>query len=336
MAFKMIQEGMDVTALARGKRLADLKEHGLVLENGITGEIESAPVKVVEALKPDDKYDLIMVVMRKNQALQILDTLAANKHGEILFMMNNVSGFKELTDALGKERIMVGFPLPGGRRKDHMMQIIPATEKKPYTIPIGEVDGTIKPRTKRIAQLLEKMEGYKVEIRKDMDAWLKYHAAVLGVSFTPALFATDIDVNRFAETRDAIVLAIRGIRAAFAALKKAGVPMSPKLFILLKILPEPLLVLIFKNAVKEKEMEISGEGHLRDAKDEMLHLIQEFREFVRSKGVETPFLDSLWRYAEDPNMPLLPEGSKEIPVSWKGVGIFGGIVAAIIALLIFL
>ena len=52
---------------------------------------------------PDDAYDLVLVIMRKNHALQILPVLAANRHTpNVLFLMNNAAGPSALVDALGK------------------------------------------------------------------------------------------------------------------------------------------------------------------------------------------------------------------------------------------
>lgn len=58
--------------LACGERLAQLRVHGIVLVDSLTGLEEVVCPRVVEALDPEDAYDLVLVVMRKNQALQIL------------------------------------------------------------------------------------------------------------------------------------------------------------------------------------------------------------------------------------------------------------------------
>ena len=43
-----------------------------MLVDSLTGLEEVVCPRVVEALDPEDAYDLVLVVMRKNQALQIL------------------------------------------------------------------------------------------------------------------------------------------------------------------------------------------------------------------------------------------------------------------------
>ncbi|TVR36170.1 MAG: hypothetical protein EA388_04800 [Nitriliruptor sp.] len=105
MAARLHEAGQDVSLLARGQRLHDLKYHGVVLQDEESGEQEVAHVPVVEALGPDDHYDLVMVVMRKNQAQDILPLLATNPHvSTYLFLMNNAEGPAPLVETLGADR----------------------------------------------------------------------------------------------------------------------------------------------------------------------------------------------------------------------------------------
>jgi hypothetical protein len=48
------QAGVDITLLARGRRLADLWEHGIVLESLATRELTVVRIPLVESLLPDD------------------------------------------------------------------------------------------------------------------------------------------------------------------------------------------------------------------------------------------------------------------------------------------
>ena len=70
------EAGQDVTLLARGRRLADLREHGVVLEDFRTGPRTTTQVPLVERLGPEDDYDLALVVMRRNQIPSVLPMLA--------------------------------------------------------------------------------------------------------------------------------------------------------------------------------------------------------------------------------------------------------------------
>ncbi|WP_423188379.1 ketopantoate reductase family protein [Alkalibacterium sp. f15] len=276
-AERLAEANHDVSILDRGERLDQLREQGVVIIDHSTEEKTVTRVPVVESLNEDDYYDLIIVPMRKNKALEILPTLAKNKKvPTFLFMMNNAEGSKRLVDALGKERVMMGFPLPGGKREGHAMRMLSVNEKNKWALPIGEADGTIRERTKKIADVLGSMRGYKVDIRTDMDDWLKCHVAILIVSFVPAAYAASLDIERFERTQDAIVLAIRAQREAFKALRSVGVKMSPSAVIKFsEWTPEPVMIPIWKKALGVELYKVAF-AHLEEAEDEMNHLHQEF------------------------------------------------------------
>ncbi len=53
-AARLQEARQEVSILARGQRLADIREHGIVLEDGDTGQRTTTCVNVVEQLAPDD------------------------------------------------------------------------------------------------------------------------------------------------------------------------------------------------------------------------------------------------------------------------------------------
>jgi 2-dehydropantoate 2-reductase len=218
-ATRLHKTGHDVSLLARGQRLADLRRHGVVLEYVVTGRIEATRVKVVEALNPDDDYDLIMVVMRKDQTRDILPMLAANRHAHtVLFLQNNAAGFGAYIKALSSDRVMAGFPTAGGERRGHVMRVMPLDW---VAMPVGETDGRITERTRAVARLL-RSTGKRVEIRRDMEAWLVTHVADIAVF--GGLFAAVLDPARYGRTRDAMLLGVRARTEALRAQQAAGVP----------------------------------------------------------------------------------------------------------------
>jgi ketopantoate reductase len=199
--------------LARGQRLAELRKHGIVWVDVQTEEETVTRVSVVEGLAPDDAYDLVLVIMRKNHALQILPVLAANRRTpNVLFLMNNAAGPEAFIEALGQERVLIGFPNSAGYRAGHCVHCLTGTEDDKAYVPFGEVDGRITDRTREVAHILESAPGFGAEIRTDMDTWLKYHVALLFPSLAPALRAAGTDNYRLARTRDLVVLAVRAMR----------------------------------------------------------------------------------------------------------------------------
>lgn len=320
MAARLHEAGHEVSLLARGQRLADLEDHGVVLEDEVTGAREVAHVPVVERLDPDDAYDLVMVVMRKNQAEAILPDLAANRHvPTFLFMMNNAEGPQRLVDALGADRVLLGFPLPGGHRDGHVVRIVPVDEQNTYALPIGEVDGVVRDRTRAVAEVLGSMRGYDVDIRDDMDAWLKYHACVTITALGPAVCAADIDMRRLARTRDLLILSLRAIKEAFRGLRKdLGIRPAPRSFRLLELLPEPVWVWLLRREMDEGHAKASIEGHSAAARDEFDHVARELLEQLHAAGTETPTIERLLPYV-DPATPPWPDGASDVPMRWSGL-----------------
>jgi ketopantoate reductase len=315
-AARLREGGNDVSILARGQRLADLREHGIVLVDVLTKQQTVTRVDVVEALAPDDAYDLVLVIMRKNHALAILPTLAANKHTpNVLFLMNNAAGPGALVEALGQERVLIGFPNSAGYREGHVIHCLAGTEDDPALVPFGEVDGHITDRTQQMARILESAPGFGAEIRTDMDTWLKYHVALLMPSLGPALYAAGTDNYRLARTRDLVVLSTRAIREGFRVLQAMGLPVTPSKFRVFEWVPEPILILAVRRLLANELMEVALVKHANAARDEVKHLADEFLALARATSVPTPTIDRLYPYL-DPDTPPVADGSAEIPLRW--------------------
>lgn len=297
MAARLNEAGEDVTLLARGKRLEDLKEYGAIINIEGTEIEEVEKVKVVDSFKPDDYYDLVIIAMRKNHADLIISDLAKNKNvPTYLFMGNNAAGPEALINALGKDRVMLGFPYPGGHREDPKVVVLKIDEKKQYKIPVGEVDGEIRPRTEDVAELLRKMRGYKVEIRTDMVYWLKYHAAMLMSGFVPAIYASGIDMKKLGNDKELLYDAMKATKEAIKALELSGIPPSPKVIKVFKYIPNFLMVALIGWMMRKEFAKSSVEGHPRDARDEMEYIYKELMTNIDRNKVDIPSIDKLSKY----------------------------------------
>ena len=188
--------------------------------------------------------------------------------------------------------------------------------KRQARVTIGEVDGEKTPRVQRIAAAFQRA-GFPVVISPDMDAWLKWHAALV-LPLAGAIYAAGGDNYRLARTRDAVVLAVRAIREGFAALRNLGFPMAPRSLWPYAWLPEPLLVPLAQRYLDTTLAEIALTGHANAARDEMKAFADEFRDLCRTAGVPTPNWDRLYGYI-DPTVPPLPEGSAKLGLDWNGL-----------------
>ncbi len=286
--------GKDVTLLARNNYYHFLKENGIVLVNEFTGEKTIDNLKLTNSLDGEDTYDLGIVIMRKNSIKKLLPDLAGMKNiRHFLFMGNNANGFDEYLNYLPEEKILFGFPGGGGSRMDHIVHYIDSEKPngKRMAVTLGEIDGTIKPRTKEIQNLF-KTSGIPVNIVNDIDSWLKYHVAfVLPVG--GALLKSG-DNYKLAEDEDTIRKYIRAVQEGGKVLKLLGWTRSYNIkFRLFNWLPEGMLISILKKVFNSKFAEVAMMMHVNAAGDEMLELGNEFRKLTERSKMKTPNLDEL-------------------------------------------
>jgi 2-dehydropantoate 2-reductase len=166
------ESGQEVSVLARGKRLADIRDHGLQLEDSVTGKQTTARVKTVERLDADDDYDLVLIILPKNRISEVLPILAANRHTpNVMFFGNNAAGPGEMEEALGRSRVLLGFPGAAAvSRNHHIRYLIMSAREQPTTI--GELDGSRSSRVKATGDAF-RAAGFPVAMSSSMDAWLK-------------------------------------------------------------------------------------------------------------------------------------------------------------------
>ena len=320
-AGKLHQAGFEVTLLARGKRLIELNEQGLVLIEDSSTKLEHIPVRITDRLAPEDGYDLVLVVVRKNQLTSVLPALAANKGTpNVLFLVNNAQGPAELIQALGSERVLLGFPGAGGQRLDGIVRY-KLTARSLQVTTIGERDGQKTERIEAIARMLEKA-GFPVAISDQMDAWLKTHAVVVS-PVANALYLAGGSNYRLARTRDGLLLMIRAVKEGLRALHALDVPITPVKYRLLEWIPEPLLLAVLRIGFATPQAELVLARHANAARDEMSVIDEEVRALARRSGVATPAMNALSCYL-DPAFPTLPEGQARLPIEWRPIAAWVG------------
>jgi 2-dehydropantoate 2-reductase len=291
-AARLKEAGHEVALLARGRRLADLIQHGIILEDAFTRRRTRTIVDLVDALRPDDSYDLILVIVRKSQVAEVLPSLSANWNTPaVLFLVNNAAGPDELA-AVGQDRLLIGFPGAGGTREGHVVRYLLAGRRQPTSI--GEPDGRLTPRLDEIAGAL-RAAGFQVAIRRDMDAWLKTHVALVS-PLANALYLAEGDIYRLAGDREALSLLVQAVREGFRVLRLLGVPVTPPGFRLLEWVPQKYLINLLQKRLATEQAELAIARHANAARDEMKQLAGEFQALVRESGLKTPAIDRLCEY----------------------------------------
>ncbi len=306
------ESAQDVSVLAKGKRLADLREHGIQLESVVTGMQTTVRVNVVEWLEADDDYDLVLAILPKNHVSEVLPILAANRQTpSVMFFGNNAAGPQEMIEVLGRDRVLLGFP--GAAAVAHgprIRYLILSAREQPTTI--GELDGTNSPRVKAI-RVAFRAAGFPVTLCSNMSAWLKTHAAEI-IPTACALYMVAGDAHRLARTRTALLLMLRAIREGYRVLHEYGIPVTPAKHRVIEWLPESVLLALARRMVKRDTTTIKI-GHARGARNEMKLIADEFRSLARETSVPMPAMDHLYQYL-DSTMDPVADGSSNKPINW--------------------
>lgn len=289
-AARLAAAGYDVTLIARGRRLADLREHGLVVEDVGSGERSvRRDVRVLAAIPADEAFAFCLALVRKTQLADALQVLAqAEGVGAFVVMANNAEGPDAIVRALGRERVLLGFANAGGERDGETVRVM-VSRRSPVTL--GEVDGRSSDRLRLLAQAFRDA-GAAVRLEPHMDAWLRYHVAIVG-PFANALYAVGTDNRALAADRDTLRLALRAVREAVGVVGAHGHPLRPPALRGVLAIPDALLLPLLRRLVALPIMDVGGARHARAARDEMDALNAELVSLARAAGVATPAMDAL-------------------------------------------
>ena len=276
-AYKLKSGGIDTSILARGKRLEDLGNSGLIIQDDIFNKVFTTEINVVDKLNEDDYYDIILVIMQRQQVTQILPILKKNISPVIIFMGNNPTGASEYIEYIEKERIILGFGGPGGYRDNNKIIAAYVDDAILYA---GELDGKISERLKNIEKEFTKA-GIKVDLSENIDAWLKTHAAII----SPLAMGSYAAKNRnssLGKDSELINLAVKGFRENFKALKDLGIQILPKKYKLFPWIPLFIVRNKFLNLINSDFGRIVLSGHANAAEQEMKRLSHDFYEVIKT------------------------------------------------------
>ncbi len=287
-AGKLQQAGHDVVLLARGSRLADLHEHGLVLEDAQSGHRDVLAVPGLSGIPAGDRYDLVIVPVRSEQLSSTLPILTAmTDRSDVLFFGNTIGREAELTGALG-DRALFGFPAASGVRDGPVVRYVLI---KQQTTMLGDPRRTMTPRAKHLQAVFHDA-GFDTKISTNIDNWMLGHTAfVVPIAF--ALYRVGTDAGKLATDLDTIRLMVRATREAFTALRASGNTEIPTNLQTLYRLPTVFVVAYWRRVLASPRGELWFAAHSRTAVQEMRILADELMAALRNIGQSTPALDLL-------------------------------------------
>jgi 2-dehydropantoate 2-reductase len=298
LALRLATTATDVTLLARNETYRSLAEAGIEIVDGLTGERHSARVSLVEQLRSDDRYDLIVVAMQKASRLAVCPILARNEHlKNVLFLGNDVSSFHQYLDHLPAETVLLGFPMVGGGWQDGDLVIMDREKPRgPHgELCFGELDGEVRARTLEVEKLFAAAD-IKASVERDMDGWLKYHFAFMAPT-VGVIFKKGGDLGAVAADGESIHLYCQACREAGNVLRRVGYRRrQPPVFNLFYWLPRRLEPPMFSKLFNSRSAEVRIGLHAPGVGPELLEMAEEFADLKTEAEMETPTLDSLLAY----------------------------------------
>ena len=280
---KLVGAGLDAKVLARGKRYDEIKNEGIIIEDPFNHKRSVTKVPIINRLDPDDIYDFILVIVRKNQIADLLPVLAQNKSPNIVFMGNNLSGPDEFAKVIDKKRIMLGTVVAGGKRDGDIIRAMVST---PMPSPFGEMDGSITPRLKRLVKIL-RSAGIKATTSTNMIDLQMTHA--VGVAIVGKLtMKYNCDLHAFAQSTRDLELIVDARREAHQVLRALGHKVVPFSEDAIRFIPRFLQVAGMRALLNSKLGEVGLAYHVSQAPDEMNQLGNELRALVNQASIATP------------------------------------------------
>ena len=280
LARNLFRAGKDVTLLARGKWVEEIRKNGLRVKDKFSPRTSVSRIPVVTELKPAEIYDVIFVVLRYTQLNSVLDTLRANQTKNIVFVGNNVRA-RALAASLPEKNVLFAFALSAGHRESD--RVVSIDLKK---ITIGQLPGAASN-----AGLIGEIFGgtkYKVVYEPNMEDYLLCHAAfVMPAAF--ACYKTDGNLKKLRgdtaylnRVLDANIEGYRAIRnAGHAILPKADADFEEEKY-------RKNCLHFFKLMCATSLGKLCASDHAMNAIDEMSALNRDIKKFFDENGAAYP------------------------------------------------
>lgn len=246
------EAGYDTTIYARGKRLDQFREKGLLYFK--KKEVKKANVTISDKVEKEDVYDFVFLTVKENQVYNALKELGNNDSPNIVTMVNTLESYSDWEKLCGKGRIIPAFPGAGGSfEEDVLHAALTPWLVQPTTF--GEINGKESKRLSELATLF-KRSHIPYQIVKNMHEWQLCHLAMV-VPIADAYYEAEHP-------------------------EKSGILLSPTKMNLFRLLPTAVLNIALSFVFRSNFGNVFMYRHSMNAPDEMKQLHQQFYHYLET------------------------------------------------------
>ncbi len=216
--------GNDVTVIARGEWAKTLRAEGLRIRHYIQRKDTVDRPRVLEA--PDENhYDVVFAVMQYRQMEKILSDLARIDSPIVVLTGNNLSAAEMeariLKESPSPKTILFGFGSTAGTRENGRLTTVHTGDGR---LIVGKSREEVPAPVRAVLDQVFSGSRLSVACCDNMDAWLKYHAAVI-LPIVYLCYKTGCDLKK--STRPERRLMLDAVGDAYHLLMEMGYPVRP-------------------------------------------------------------------------------------------------------------
>jgi 2-dehydropantoate 2-reductase len=314
-SWQLQKAGFNITHLVRHHKIELYRENGIIIR---CSDFRSSQVEYcMELYRPNfvdqfsakDGYQYVLVSVNSNQLLDLLPVLKENAgSATIIFLQNMKIGDDEILDQyLDRTQYVICYPFKaGGGRAENTVETVIFGLRLVQTV-IGEKDGTITDRIKRIYAMFKKADMNPKLIAKIVP-YLRTHYIWAACSAAAYMEAGTYD--RFI-MHDSIKDSYRAMREGWKICRKQGIypwTVAPTCYY---YLPFFILIPLTQWLYKKQEMKEMFERHIKhstiEMKDMYYTLLDEARKYDIKMPVYEGYETSVQEYIGKINEHISPE-----------------------------
>ena len=253
-AFQLAKAGHEVTVVARGARLEQLRRAGAI----VTVAGERVPVHVSGELDTTSDWDLVLVTVLSSQVDELLPVLSAGAARSVMFMFNTFRPLDRLRAAVGPRGVAFGFPAIAASLDDGRLSST--------IIRRGQLTTVSDPMWAKVFT----DAGIPATVHPDMESWLRTHAAVA----VPLMIAGSTALGRGAGiSREMAMRLARAMAEGLRLVRHLGNSVTPAPLAVISHSPVPVVAALLWTLTRlgtfTRTIALAPAGEARTLIDEM-------------------------------------------------------------------